>query len=41
MKKTFLVCLMALSFAACSEDLTDYYTRIENREKANEALKKE
>lgn len=40
MKKTFLVCLMALSFAACSEDLTDYYTRIENREKANEALKK-
>ena len=40
MKKTFLVCLMALSFAACSEDLTDYDTRIENREKANEALKK-
>ena len=40
MKKTFLLFLMVFSFAACSEDLTDYYTRLDGRQKANEALKK-
>jgi len=40
MKKTLFLFLAACCMAACSEDLSEYYTRIDQREAANEALKK-
>ena len=40
MKKVLFQLLALLCILSCSEDLTDYYTRLDERSAANEALKK-
>ena len=41
MKKYFIPILLIVILSGCKEDLTDYLNRVESREAANEALKKE
>ena len=41
MKKIFFPILLMLCLTACKEDLTDYFTRLDLREKANDSLRKE
>ena len=41
MKKIFFPILLMLCLTACKEDLTDYFTRLDLREKANDSLSKE
>ena len=40
MKKTLFLFLMTFCIVSCSEDLSDYYARLDERQAANEALKK-
>lgn len=40
MKKTLFLFLMTFCIVSCSEDLSDYYARLDERQTANEALKK-
>ena len=39
MKKIFFPILLLLCLTACKEDLTDYYTRLNNQEHRNDSLK--
>ena len=41
MKKLFLIPVIALCLSACSEDLSEYYTRLEKQEAANKALQQD
>ena len=40
MKKTLFLFLMTFCIVSCSEDLSDYYARLDERQAANEVLKK-
>ena len=41
MKKYFIPILLLVILSGCKEDLTDYLNRVDSREAANEALRKE
>ena len=41
MKKIIYPILLLLCLSACKEDLSDYFTRMDRREAANDSLRKE